>query len=60
MTVTWRKSSRCANDENCVEVAKVTGGRLVRDSKDKNSRPLSFTNDEWATFILNVKAGNLD
>ena len=52
----WRKSQRCGNAA-CVEVAKVDGVYLVRDSKNPNGAVLSFTEQEWTTFVEGVEAG---
>jgi hypothetical protein len=52
----WRKSSRCAAG-SCVEVAKVAGEYLIRDSKDPAGTVLSFTEEEWAAFLAGVAAG---
>ncbi|MCA2214536.1 DUF397 domain-containing protein [Jidongwangia harbinensis] len=50
----WTRSSRCSGG-NCVEVAKVSGGYLVRDSKRPDMSPLSFTDSEWIAFVQGVK-----
>jgi hypothetical protein len=52
----WRKSSRCGN-ATCVEVAKVEGQYLIRDSKNPSADALSFTEEEWNAFIAGVTAG---
>jgi len=52
----WRKSTRCAAG-NCVEVAKVAGEYLIRDSKDPRGTVLSFTEQEWTAFVEAVTAG---
>jgi hypothetical protein len=52
----WRKSSRCGS-ATCVEVAKVDGRFLVRDSKNPDGAVLSFTEEEWAAFVEGVGAG---
>jgi hypothetical protein len=54
--IAWRKSSRCASNA-CVEVAKVDGQYLVRDSKNPQLAALSFTEAEWAAFTEGVSAG---
>ncbi|GAA0524090.1 hypothetical protein GCM10010172_00610 [Paractinoplanes ferrugineus] len=55
-TVNWRKSSRCASNA-CVEVAKVDGGIMVRDSKNPERTPLVFTPEEWSAFVEGVNQG---
>ncbi|MGX6604307.1 DUF397 domain-containing protein [Micromonosporaceae bacterium Da 78-11] len=55
-TVAWRKSSRCGSNA-CVEVAKIDNEYLVRDSKNPDMSPLSFTADEWTAFVAGVEAG---
>ncbi|WP_250029151.1 DUF397 domain-containing protein [Paractinoplanes maris] len=54
-TVQWRKSSRCSGS-TCIEVAVVDGHYLIRDSKNPDLPPHSFTGDEWAAFVAGVKA----
>jgi hypothetical protein len=54
--VGWRKSSRCASNA-CVEVAKIDGQYLVRDSKNPEMAALSFTEAEWTAFTAGVTAG---
>ncbi|MCM4079399.1 MULTISPECIES: DUF397 domain-containing protein [Paractinoplanes] len=52
----WRKSSFCASG-NCVEVAKVDGQYLLRDSKNPDVPAHAFTGDEWTAFVAGVRAG---
>jgi Domain of unknown function (DUF397) len=52
----WKKSTRCGN-ATCVEVAKVNDQYLIRDSKNPNGAPLSFTPEEWDAFVAGVRAG---
>ncbi|WP_371782657.1 DUF397 domain-containing protein [Streptosporangium subroseum] len=57
----WRKSSRSAQQDNCVEAADLPGGGCaIRDSKDPNGPVLRFTSSEWKTFIGGVKNGAFD
>jgi Domain of unknown function (DUF397) len=60
--VTWRKSSySTSNGGGCVEVADLPdGGRLLRDTKDRNGPVLQFTAPEWAAFIAGVRDGEFD
>jgi Domain of unknown function (DUF397) len=53
----WRKSSRCGSN-TCVEVAKVGDAYLMRDSKNPDDAPLSFTADEWHSFVAGIKDGD--
>ncbi|KAB1977853.1 DUF397 domain-containing protein [Streptomyces triticiradicis] len=44
----WRKSSYSNGDEqNCCEVARVSGRIRVRDSKCPDGTVLTFTPDAW-------------
>lgn len=55
--ITWRKSTRCGSSA-CVEVAKVDGEYLIRDSKNPELAALTFTEAEWAAFTEGVVAGD--
>ena len=52
----WQKSSYCGTNA-CVEVALTSDTVLVRDSKNPQVAPLSFTADEWSAFVQGVRAG---
>jgi hypothetical protein len=56
----WRKSCYSGDEGNCVEVADLSVGRAVRDSKDPLGPALVFTAAGWAAFTLGVKAGEFD
>jgi len=53
---TWRRSTLCSQG-NCVEVAKVDGDYLIRDSKHPEQAPLRFTEDELTAFAAAFTAG---
>jgi len=55
----WRTSSASASD-NCVEVAVVAAGVLVRDSKAPDGAVLLFTPRAWAIFVHHLKTADLD
>jgi hypothetical protein len=48
----WQRS--CTSG-TCIEVAKVDGRFLIRDSKNPDVQPLSFDEGEWAAFTEAVK-----
>ena len=52
----WRRAGGCASG-SCVEVAKVADRYLIRDSKNPEIVPLSFSEEEWNTFVGGVKSG---
>ena len=59
--LSWRKSTRSAQQGDCVETAFLPdGGVAVRDSKDRTGPALIFTAAEWSAFIGGVKDGEFD
>ena len=56
----WRKSSFSGNQGGqCVEVADVPSGRLVRDSKRPEGAVLRFTAGAWSSFVASVRNGDV-
>jgi hypothetical protein len=53
----WKKSSFSEGGGACVEVARVSNGVLVRDSKNPSGPELWFTSLEWIAFLYGVMAG---
>ncbi|MCO8274815.1 DUF397 domain-containing protein [Actinoplanes sp. TRM 88003] len=58
----WKKGSRSNGNggNNCVEVAVLTDGVAVRDSKDRSGPTLKFTTAEWTAFVGSAKDGEFD
>ena len=54
--VRWHKSSYSSASGQCVEVARVAGAVVVRDSKNPAGPELVFTRQAWAAFVEGVKA----
>jgi len=54
----WKKSSFSNANDNCVEVAFATDGRVaVRDSKDRSLLPHVYAREEWDAFLAGIAAG---
>ena len=57
----WRKSSHSGGQgTDCVEVARADRLTAVRDSKNPTGPVLSFTQTEWAAFVVRVKNTDVD
>ncbi|MCZ9346205.1 DUF397 domain-containing protein [Streptomyces sp. TRM76130] len=56
----WRRSSRCGNENECVEVAVRMGRVLARDSKTPARASLRFAASAWTHFLYAVTQGELD
>ncbi|NNN32057.1 DUF397 domain-containing protein [Streptomyces sp. S3(2020)] len=56
----WRRSSRCGNESECVEVAVCEDRVLARDSKEPRRSPLRFTAPVWTRFLRAVNQGALE
>ncbi|MFT9788617.1 DUF397 domain-containing protein [Streptomyces rhizosphaericola] len=62
----WRRSSRSTGMNNCVETARLDRGPdsgrgsgdallAVRDSKDVERPPLTFSATAWTTFVAGLE-----
>jgi Domain of unknown function (DUF397) len=59
--VTWRKSSASgASANDCVEVAFVEDGVLVRHSRNTTGPVLLFTPSEWRAFLTGTRNGEFE
>lgn len=54
----FRKSSYSERD-NCVEVADLVGGSVVRDSQRPERGHLLFDSTQWRAFLYEVKRDRL-
>jgi hypothetical protein len=59
-TARWFKSTHSEPSEQCVEAAFAGGYVGVRDTKDRKSAQLIFTNREWRAFLHAAKLGQYD
>lgn len=51
----WRISTHSANGSTCVEVARNLPGIVaVRDSKNRQGPVLTFTPQQWRTFMTRL------
>jgi Domain of unknown function (DUF397) len=56
----WRKSRYSSPQGNCVEIAAVSHGIAVRDSRDPAGPILIFTRAAWQTFTHRARQGAFD
>ena len=56
-TLIWRKASRSNAGNNCVEIARISGGYLIRDSKSPDGPRLPLDAPTWAALIDDVRNG---
>ncbi|MGH7172126.1 MAG: DUF397 domain-containing protein [Gemmataceae bacterium] len=56
VTTPWRKSSYRNSGANCVKVAETRSGKVaVRDSRNPGDGALTFSWDQWQTFVAEVR-----
>lgn len=58
--VRWFKSARSTGAKECVEIAFLSGGVGVRDSKNPTGPALFFAPAEWDRFTDALAAGRFD
>ncbi|MGC0418539.1 DUF397 domain-containing protein [Embleya sp. AB8] len=56
----WIKASASNQNGACVELASLSVGVAVRDSKNPDRPALRYTREELAAFIAGAKAGEFD
>lgn len=56
----WRKSRYSNSQGNCVELARVSGGIAMRNSRFPHGPALVFTRAEIEALVLGVKDGEFD
>lgn len=56
----WRKSSKSALTNDCVEVALFASGVAMRDSKNAAGPRLCFSGSSWRRFVDDVTADGFD
>jgi Domain of unknown function (DUF397) len=56
----WKSSHSSSSNNNCVEVFITADKVFVRDSKNPQVPPLTFTHPEWEAFRLGVLDGEFD
>ncbi|WP_043624527.1 DUF397 domain-containing protein [Nonomuraea candida] len=58
----WRKAAKSgSNGGNCLEVARLSGGRVgIRDSEAPERAPFVVRDAVWEAFVDGVKKGEFD
>jgi Domain of unknown function (DUF397) len=57
----WKISTRTSQGQNCVEVTSAVPGWVgVRDTKNRAAGLLAVNQQQWATFLAAIRAGDLD
>ena len=59
-SLAWRKALRSLGNGNCVEVAPVASGVVVRDSQDPDGLVLAYDASSWRTFAAAARRGHYD
>ncbi|MBI1759535.1 MAG: DUF397 domain-containing protein [Actinobacteria bacterium] len=56
----WQKAQRSVSNGACVEVARLAGSIVVRSSRQPDGPTLSYSQEEWISFVDGVKNGEFD
>lgn len=59
MTAEWHKSSYSSGNNECVEVREHAHGADMRDTQNRELSSLSFSPEEWRSFLHDVRTGQL-
>jgi Domain of unknown function (DUF397) len=59
-TIHWRKSLRSVGNGNCVEVAPMAAGVVVRDSQDPDGLVIRYSPHSWESFLTRARSGSFD
>jgi len=57
--IQWRKSSYSQGNGNCIEIAGIGDGVLIRES-DEPATVVKTSRAKWIAFIAGAKAGEFD
>lgn len=52
--------SSYSNSDSCVEVGRVNGRIVVRNSNDREASTTTFNEKEWSAFLAGARAGEFD
>jgi hypothetical protein len=55
----WRTASFCTSGE-CIQVAQRDGLIILRDSTRPDGITLRYADEEWRSFVRDIKAGGFD
>jgi len=58
--IAWHKSNASGPNGDCVEVAFVAEGVLVRHSRNPSGLVLLFAPSEWRAFLIGTRNGEFD
>ena len=53
----WRRSTRCGESGQCVEIADLGDAVAMRDAADPEGPVLSFTRSGWTEFVAGLARG---